>query len=82
MTQTSQALDDLRSLPHLLRKNASRFPDRPALREKELGIWQTWTWAQAELPLTSDLSLHFIGSSDSITQSNYYKEALIWQPLL
>ena len=40
------------------------------------------TSAQAELPLTSDLSLHFIGSSDSITQSNYYKEALIWQPLL
>ncbi|MGB1790627.1 MAG: AMP-binding protein, partial [Paracoccaceae bacterium] len=53
MTQTSQALDDLRSLPHLLRRNASRFPDRPALREKELGIWQTWTWAQAEREITN-----------------------------
>ena len=21
-------------------------PDRPALRHKDLGIWQTWTWAQ------------------------------------
>ena len=53
LTQTSQALDDLRSLPHLLRRNASRFPDRPALREKELGIWQTWTWAQAEREITN-----------------------------
>ena len=53
LTQTSQALDDLRSLPHLLRRNASRFPDGPALREKELGIWQTWTWAQAEREITN-----------------------------
>nr|WP_131575205.1 AMP-binding protein [Paracoccus nototheniae] len=38
---------DLRSVPALLARNAVRFGDRPAYREKEYGIWQSWTWAQA-----------------------------------
>ena len=29
----------------LLLRNAQRWHDRPAIREKDLGIWQTWTWA-------------------------------------
>ena len=29
----------------LLLRNAQRWHDRPAMREKDLGIWQTWTWA-------------------------------------
>ncbi len=33
------------TFPHLLRKHATERPDAPALREKEYGIWQTWTWA-------------------------------------
>ena len=32
------------SVPALLRRNASRYGDRPAYREKEFGIWQSWTW--------------------------------------
>jgi long-chain acyl-CoA synthetase len=32
------------TLPQLLRRNAERTPDRPALREKDRGIWQTYTW--------------------------------------
>jgi long-chain acyl-CoA synthetase len=32
------------TLPQLLRCNAERTPDRPALREKDRGIWQTYTW--------------------------------------
>jgi len=32
------------TLPQLLRRNAERIPDRPAFREKDRGIWQTYTW--------------------------------------
>ena len=34
------------TFPKLLIHNARLFADRPALRHKDLGIWQTWTWAQ------------------------------------
>jgi long-chain acyl-CoA synthetase len=34
------------TLPQLLKRNAETIPDRPALREKDRGIWQTWTWSQ------------------------------------
>jgi long-chain acyl-CoA synthetase len=32
------------TLPQLLLRNAELSPDRPALREKDRGIWQTYTW--------------------------------------
>lgn len=35
------------SIPALLALNAERFRDSPAFREKEYGIWQSWTWAEA-----------------------------------
>ncbi len=38
--------DGPQSVPALLHRNASRFPDAPAYREKEYGIWQTWSWVQ------------------------------------
>src|SRR5258706_8779544 len=34
------------TFPRLLLKHAAERGDRPATREKDLGIWQTWTWAQ------------------------------------
>jgi len=34
------------TFPKLLLENARRIGDRPAIREKEYGIWQTWTWQQ------------------------------------
>jgi len=40
------ALGDLVSIPHLLLRNAQKFGDRPAYREKEFGIWQSWTWLE------------------------------------
>ena len=33
------------TFPHLLLQHAAERPDAPALREKEYGIWQTWSWA-------------------------------------
>jgi len=36
----------LDTFPRLLLHHARTRPDDPATREKHLGIWQTWTWAQ------------------------------------
>ncbi|MEM6372036.1 MAG: AMP-binding protein [Pseudomonadota bacterium] len=37
---------DLTSVPALLHRNATEFGTAPAYREKEFGIWQSWTWAE------------------------------------
>ncbi len=34
------------TFPKILRGNAERLADAPAYREKEFGIWQTWTWTE------------------------------------
>ena len=34
------------TFPKLLVRNAQIFGARPAMRHKDLGIWQTWTWAE------------------------------------
>ncbi|HEX9583517.1 MAG TPA: AMP-binding protein, partial [Gammaproteobacteria bacterium] len=38
--------DSLDTFPKLLAENARRYGDKHALREKEFGIWQSWTWRQ------------------------------------
>jgi long-chain acyl-CoA synthetase len=35
----------LDTVPKLLLRNAAQHGVRPAMRHKDLGIWQTWTWA-------------------------------------
>ena len=34
------------TIPRLLQKNARDLGDRPAIREKDRGIWQTYTWRE------------------------------------
>jgi long-chain acyl-CoA synthetase len=34
------------TFPKLLIRNAQIHAQRPAIRHKDLGIWQTWTWSQ------------------------------------
>lgn len=34
----------LDTFPKYLLRNAERFGDRPAMRHKDFGIWQSWTW--------------------------------------
>ncbi|MFC3614735.1 AMP-binding protein [Lutimaribacter marinistellae] len=48
MAQTQSGAAGTQSLPALLQRNAAQFGDAPAYREKEFGIWQSWTWAQTE----------------------------------
>ena len=38
------AIGTLDTFPKLLMHHAHARGDRPAIREKDLGIWQTWTW--------------------------------------
>lgn len=35
------------TFPKILEDNAVKWADKPAMREKEFGIWQTATWSQA-----------------------------------
>ena len=44
MQSSDVALD---TMPRLLARNVAEFGDSPAYREKDLGIWQTWTWKEA-----------------------------------
>ncbi|OAN71997.1 long-chain fatty acid--CoA ligase [Rhodobacteraceae bacterium EhC02] len=48
MAQSSQATGGLVSIPALLQRNAQKFADKPAFRQKEFGIWQTWTWKDVQ----------------------------------
>ena len=48
MADSTPNAGGLRSIPALLARNAQRFGTKAAYREKEYGIWQSWTWAQAE----------------------------------
>ncbi len=43
----AQPRGGLVSVPALLARNAREFGNAPAFREKEYGIWQSWTWAEA-----------------------------------
>jgi long-chain acyl-CoA synthetase len=42
----SEDLSSLNTFPKLLMHHARVRPARPAIREKDLGIWQTWSWGR------------------------------------
>jgi len=48
LAQAQTGVGGLQSVPALLHRNATQFADKPAYREKEFGIWQSWTWAETE----------------------------------
>lgn len=58
MTDTNTALG-LDTVPRLLARNAAQYPENPAYREKEFGIWQSWTWAETSREIQS-LALGFL----------------------
>ncbi|MBL4915813.1 AMP-binding protein [Szabonella alba] len=47
------------SIPALLARNAARHGAKPAWREKEFGIWQSWTWAEAAVEIRA-MALGFL----------------------
>src|ERR1700751_5770391 len=60
--ETDMAGGSFDTFPKLLLRNAARFGTRPAFRHKDLGIWQSWTWAQvAEIVRAYAAGLHRLG---------------------
>ena len=50
------------TFPKLLVRNAQVFGTRPAMRHKDLGIWQTWTWAEVlDIVRAYAVGLHRLG---------------------
>ena len=71
----------LQSIPAYLRHNAKRLGDAPTFREKEFGVWQTWTWSQVEKVVTDfALGLMDIGvkEGDFVAIIGRNRPALYW----
>ena len=69
------------TFPKLLVRNARIFAERPALRHKDLGIWQTWTWAQvleAVRAYAVGLSRLGVGRGDAIAIIGANRPKLYW----
>ena len=59
MVHATTATAGLETLPRILARNVARFGDKPAYREKEFGIWQSWTWAEVSEEIEA-LALGFL----------------------
>ncbi len=44
---TQVSAGELNTFPKLLARNVAQYGGQPAYREKEFGIWQSWTWSDA-----------------------------------
>ena len=63
----SEDLSGLDTFPKLLLHHAKVRPERPAIREKDLGIWQTWDWrrfADETRALACGLAAHGLKRGD------------------
>jgi long-chain acyl-CoA synthetase len=65
----------------LLIRNADLYGSRPAMRHKDLGIWQTWTWAQTlDIVRAYATGLHRLGlkHGDTIAIVGANRPRLYW----
>jgi long-chain acyl-CoA synthetase len=72
------------TLPRLLRRNAEQMAGRPAIREKNHGIWQTFTWAQywAEVhDFALGLAAHGFRRGDKLAVIGDNRPRLYWAQL-
>lgn len=53
LAQTQTPAGEYASVPALLRRNAKKYGGHSAYREKEFGIWQSWTWIEAVIEVES-----------------------------
>ncbi|MPZ44044.1 MAG: AMP-binding protein [Betaproteobacteria bacterium] len=73
--------ESLETFPRLLLHHAAAHGARPAIREKDLGIWQTWTWGQvaAEVrDLANGLALLGFRRGDSLAIVGDNRPRLYW----
>ena len=73
--------DGLHSIPALLARNARKWGAAPAYREKEFGIWQSWTWIAAAEEVRA-LALGFLAlgmkRGDHVAIIGRNRPALYW----
>jgi long-chain acyl-CoA synthetase len=72
------------TLPRLLIRNARTMSDRPALREKDRGIWQTYNWAryyQEVRDFALGLAAHGFGRGDKLSVIGDNRPRLYWAQL-
>jgi long-chain acyl-CoA synthetase len=69
------------TLPRLLRRNGTTMAERPAIREKTRGIWQTYTWSQYEREVrdfASGLAAHGFRRGDLLAVAGDNRPRLYW----
>ena len=69
------------SIPALLQRNARQYGTKSAYREKEFGIWQSWTWAETKEEVTAlALGLLTLGlaKGDHVAILGRNRPALYW----
>ena len=69
------------TFPKLLIQNAERFANKPAIREKEFGIWQTWTWNEMKdeiFAFANGLSQLGLRRGDKIAIAGANRPRLYW----
>ncbi|MBL8563687.1 MAG: long-chain fatty acid--CoA ligase [Gemmobacter sp.] len=75
------ATDELTSIPALLARNARLYAGRPAWREKEFGIWQSWTWDEGAAEIRG-IALGFLAlglnPGDHVAIIGRNRPALYW----
>ncbi|MBV8335364.1 MAG: AMP-binding protein [Alphaproteobacteria bacterium] len=72
------------TLPRLLRRNAETIADRPAIREKNRGIWRTFSWAQYDREVREfalGLAVHGFGRGDLLSVIGDNRPRLYWAQL-
>ncbi len=71
----------LDTFPKLLIDNALRIGNKPAVREKEYGIWQSWSWSEVKINIFEFAAgLHTLGFSpgDKIAIVGRNRPRLYW----
>ena len=71
----------LDTFPKLLQQHVKERPTRDAMREKDLGIWQSWTWAEAAAEiraLACGLAALGLGRGDKLAIIGDNRPRLYW----
>lgn len=69
------------TFPKYLLLNAERFAGRPAMRQKDLGVWQTWNWAELLVEIRAfSLGLQTLGlkEGDKVAIIGQNRPRLYW----
>jgi long-chain acyl-CoA synthetase len=77
----SDAQASPQTLPHWLAANAVRHGDRTAMRHKDMGIWQSWTWRDAARivrELAAGLQMRGLRPGDKVAIVGANRPMLYW----